>query len=152
MPLTFEGVFTPSGEGRRGSRRGEGFRVTFAARREEPFAITGLSAVTRGGGGDGDTTPRQCFGLSPLRPPGEDASLGFKAGEGSGGRGRGLRAGRGGEGAGGRRAPELPPERAALAPVTRSKINMSVRGCHLRERCFGQRINFAVTDRRARLH
>lgn len=66
----------------------------------------------------------------PSPPSGEDASLGFEAGEESGGR-----AGVGGCGrAGAGRTPgaaALPPERAAPAPLTRSKINMSVRGCHL---------------------
>lgn len=61
VPLTFEGVFTLSWEWRRGSRRGEGFQVTFAPRREEPVAVTGLSAVTRIWGGAGVVWQR--FGL-----------------------------------------------------------------------------------------
>lgn len=67
VPLTFEGVFALTWEGRRGDRRGEGFRVTFAARRKELFAVTGLSAVTRIWGRGGG----QCFRLSHSAFPGK---------------------------------------------------------------------------------
>lgn len=120
MPLTFEGVFTLSGEGRRGSRRGEGFPGTFPVRREEPFAVTGLSAVTWIGEG-GDTK----FWAAPLCLP----LWGVGSGPGAaGGPGRGGRRGR-------------------LAPVWREEMNVSVRGGHVERGVLGKgSVSLRLTD------
>lgn len=77
------------------------------------------------------------FWAAPLRLLGKTPRWVLRRGGGSGGR-----AGAGGcERAGAGRTPgaaALPPERAAPAPLTRSKINMSVRGCHLVKGVLGE--------------